>query len=87
MSQTETVTSQARDRLVTGIRDRHLKGKLQLQSDMTSQKAITMARQTGEIKQQMKAQTRQFERLDKNTEIVDTRPEQKGVCKLGGSCL
>lgn len=52
------------DRLVVGLRDRQLKGKLQPQSDLTSENAITMARQRERIKQRMKAQTRQFERLD-----------------------
>lgn len=37
---------QVRDRLVIGLRDRQLTEKLQLQSDLTSQKAITMACQT-----------------------------------------
>ena len=45
-----------RDRLVLGARDRELSEKLQLESDLTLEKAITLARQNETVKAQLLAQ-------------------------------
>lgn len=48
---------QIRDRLVVGLLDSHLKEKLQLQHDLTLEKALRMARQYEQIKNQSKQET------------------------------
>jgi hypothetical protein len=47
---------QVRDRFVIGLTDTQIKGKLQLTSDLTLEKAITMARQHEQVKSQLKQQ-------------------------------
>jgi hypothetical protein len=47
---------QVRDRFVVGLRDSHIKQKLQLKADPTLSDAITLARQHEQVKQQMAAQ-------------------------------
>ena len=49
---------QIRDRLVIGLRDSRVKEKLQLVSDLSLDKAITIARREEMIKEQMKLQER-----------------------------
>ena len=41
-----------RDRIVVGLRDAHLSEKLQLEADLTLDKAVTQARQAEAVKQQ-----------------------------------
>ena len=55
---------QVRGRLVIGLNDLQLKEKLQLQGDLTLEKAVTIARQQEQIKHQIKEQTKQLEQLD-----------------------
>ena len=41
-----------RDRIVVGLRDRKLSERLQLEADLTLEKAMTMARQSESVRKQ-----------------------------------
>ena len=67
-----------RDRLVLGLRDKHVKQKLQLTNDLTLEKAIDIARQTEMVKQQVKLQ----EQLDDDDSVTGVREEDLSVQEL-----
>ena len=63
-----------RDRFVVGLRNRTLKERLQLTHDWTMTKALEIARQGEQIKQQMRRQ---------NNEVSNTADEARKKFKMG----
>ena len=55
---------QVRDRFVVGLKDMAVKQKLQLIADLSLDKAITIARQHEQVKEQLKLQTAAIQEID-----------------------
>ena len=60
-----------RDRIVVGLRDSKLSEKLQLDADLTLEKAVTAARQTEDVKKQQAALRSDFQDNGKQSKQVD----------------
>ena len=65
---------QVRDRLVVGLRERKLKERLQLTHDLTLTKALEIARQDEQVKQQMREKNNEV-----SNEADEARQEYLGI--------
>ncbi|XP_013882267.1 uncharacterized protein K02A2.6 [Austrofundulus limnaeus] len=93
-----TKDEQIRDRIVIGIQDRDVSQKLQLEADLTLERAIQIARQSEQIKQQsaslrvehaveaMSQRRQQFHTKKSNNDVQWRRKQELGESKHPVSC-
>lgn len=68
-----------RDRLVVGLRDKHLSEQLQMDLELTLEKAINKARQSERVKQQLEMLKMNFKAEGCNTQLDRVHANSAGA--------